>query len=214
MKLIVVGAGGHASVVIDVAHLTGGSFEIVGLVDDAVPVGSRVSGFNVLGTIAEIGRFPHDAVAFAVGDNIARARLFDRLQAAGEHFPTFVHPSATVAASASLGPGTVVLAHAVVAPEAVIEADVIVNTGATIDHHSVVGAHAHIAPGVHIAGGCRVGEGAAIGIGSVIAPDITVGARTMVGAGSVIISDIPADKIAFGTPARVIRDRRPGDSFD
>lgn len=214
MRLIVVGAGGHASVVIDVARQSVQAPEIVGLLDDAVPVGTEVSGLTVLGKTSEIGRFLHDGVALAVGDNTARARIFAELQAAGEHFPTFVHPSASVAPSASVGAGTVVLAHAVLAADSVIGEDVIVNTSATIDHHSVVGAHAHIAPGVHIAGGCRVGEGAAIGIGSVLAPDITVGSRTMVGAGSVVISDLPADKLAFGTPARVIRERSPNDSFD
>jgi sugar O-acyltransferase (sialic acid O-acetyltransferase NeuD family) len=213
MRLIVAGAGGHASVVIDVARLAFPDCELVGLVDDSIPVGARVSGLSVLGPIAALARVPHDAVVLAVGDNTARARIFEGLRAAGETLPLLVHPSAAVASSASLGSGTLVLAHAVINAEAMVDENVIVNTAATIDHHSKIGRHAHIAPGVHLAGGCRVGEGGAIGIGTIIAPAVSIGARTFVGAGSVVLEDLPADVIAYGSPARVIRPRTTSDTF-
>ena len=210
MRLIVVGAGGHASVVIDVARLAIAGCEIVGVLDDAPSRDHEVSGVRVLGATGEIGRFAHDAVAIAIGDNVARAWLFERLRAADENFPTLIHPSATIARSASVGAGTVVLAHAVVNAAAVVAEDVIVNTAATIDHHCLVESHAHLAPGVHLAGLCRVGEGATIGIGAVLAPGVSVGARTMVGAGAVVLEDLPSDVVAFGVPARVVRERGPG----
>jgi len=214
MKLIVIGAGGHASVVLDVVRLAIPDVEIVGLLDDAVPSRTQVLGSKVLGRISDIGRFPHDAVALAVGDNDARARIFEDLRRGGETFPTLVHPSATIAASATLGAGTLVLAHAVVNAAAQVADNVIVNTAATVDHHTVVEAHVHIAPGVHIAGGCRIGERTAIGIGTVVAPGLTIGPRTMVGAGSVVVRDLAADVVAFGTPAAAVRSRAPRDSFD
>jgi acetyltransferase EpsM len=213
MRLIIVGAGGHASVVIDLAKLTFPDCELVGLVDDKIAVGVRVSGAPVLGPIADLTRLPHDVVALAIGDNAARARIFSALRDAGETLPAFVHPSATVAGSASIGSGTIVLAHAVINAEAVVDENVIVNTAATIDHHSRVGRDAHIAPGVHLAGGCRVGEGSALGIGTVVAPAVQIGARTFVGAGSVVLEDLPPDVIAFGSPARVVRRRKPSDAF-
>jgi acetyltransferase EpsM len=213
VRLIVVGAGGHASVVIDAARLALPGCDIVGLVDDAVTVGERVAGSLVLGQLAELDRFPHDAVALAVGDNTARARIFESLREAGERLPTIVHPSAVVAPSATLGAGTVVLANGVINADAVVEDNVIVNTAATIDHHSRIGRHVHIAPGVHLAGGCRVGEGAALGIGTVVGPAVRIGEHTLVGAGSVVLEDLPADVIAYGSPARVIRPRTKSDTF-
>lgn len=52
---------------------------------------------------------------------------------------------------------------------------------------------------VAIGGDCWIGGGA------VICPGVTIGDRCVVGAGSVVTKDIPADSVAVGNPARVVR---------
>lgn len=44
-----------------------------------------------------------------------------------------------------------------------------------------------------------------IGGGAIICPGVTIGARSIIGAGAVVTRDIPADSVAVGNPARVIR---------
>jgi acetyltransferase-like isoleucine patch superfamily enzyme len=44
-----------------------------------------------------------------------------------------------------------------------------------------------------------------IGVGTVILRNVTIGANSIIGAGSVVVKDIPANCIAAGSPARVIR---------
>jgi acetyltransferase-like isoleucine patch superfamily enzyme len=51
----------------------------------------------------------------------------------------------------------------------------------------------------------RIGAGAWIGSGSVVLAD--VGRNSVVGAGSVVTSPVPANVIAAGVPARVLRER-------
>ncbi|MBQ4465078.1 MAG: sugar O-acetyltransferase [Oscillospiraceae bacterium] len=51
----------------------------------------------------------------------------------------------------------------------------------------------------------RIGEGVWIGSGSILLPGVTIGDRAVIGAGSVVTKDVPADMIAVGNPARVIR---------
>lgn len=110
---------------------------------------------------------------------------------------------------------------------------VFINMGAIIlDGGTVtIGDHTLIAPGVHIytAGhpldakdraeweDCKpvkIGERCWIGGHSTICPGVTIGDRCVIGAGSVVVKDIPADSLAVGNPARVIRklnkeDNRP-----
>lgn len=51
----------------------------------------------------------------------------------------------------------------------------------------------------------HIGSNVWIGSGSIILPGVTIGDNAVIGAGSVVTKDIPADMIAVGNPARVIR---------
>lgn len=50
-----------------------------------------------------------------------------------------------------------------------------------------------------------IGENVWIGAHCIILPGVTIGDRVVVGAGSVVTKDIPANSIAVGNPARVIK---------
>ncbi len=52
-----------------------------------------------------------------------------------------------------------------------------------------------------------IGDGAFIGSNSIIVAPITIGNGALTGAGSVVTHDIPAGKVAFGVPARLVRER-------
>ena len=50
-----------------------------------------------------------------------------------------------------------------------------------------------------------IGEEVWLGGGVIVLAGVTIGDRTTVGAGSVVTKDLPADVLAIGSPARVIR---------
>lgn len=52
----------------------------------------------------------------------------------------------------------------------------------------------------------HIGDCVWIGAGSTINPGVTIGENTVIGSGSVVTKDIPANVIAAGNPARVIRE--------
>jgi sugar O-acyltransferase (sialic acid O-acetyltransferase NeuD family) len=197
--VVVVGAGGHAKVVIATLRECGLGVEAV-VDDDPSSVGGSVAGVPVVGTPSAYFERRRPPALIAVGDNRQRRDLALRL--AGARWATVVHPRACVHPSVQLGAGTVVFAGAVVQPDAQLGCHVIVNTAATVDHDVAVGDYVHLAPGAHVAGAARLDEGTMLGIGGVVAPGVTVGPWTTVGAGACVISNLDGHLTAVGVPAR------------
>jgi len=211
VRILIVGAGGHAQVVADILLRMGDvdcPMRPVGYVDDDVGLHGKVLlGLPVLGSLKQIEQFEHDVLILAIGDNAIRRALFERLRSRGERFAAGQHPRATVAPGVSIGQGTVICAGAIVNTQSTIGANVILNTGCTVDHHNRIGDHAHIAPGAHLGGGVVVGEGALVGIGANVIPERTIGAWSVVGAGATVIDDVPGRATVVGVPARVVKSR-------
>jgi maltose O-acetyltransferase len=50
-----------------------------------------------------------------------------------------------------------------------------------------------------------IGDNVWLGGGAIVLPGVTIGENTVVGAGAVVTKDLPADVVAIGNPARVVR---------
>ena len=200
MRLIVVGAGGHASVVIDAARAAGVSD--IAVVDERATI-SHVGSAPVFSSPSQVSGATHFIVA--VGDNAARAAEFDRALAAGLEPHSVIHPTAVVSPEALIGVGVFVGALAVVNPGAVVRANAIVNTAAVVEHDCSIGAHAFIGPRATLCGGCSVGEGALVGAGATMIPLTSVGEGTVVGAGAAVTENFDAGLTVVGVPARAVR---------
>lgn len=56
-----------------------------------------------------------------------------------------------------------------------------------------------------------IGNNVWFGAGAIVLPGITIGDNTVVGAGSVVTHDLPANVVAVGNPAKVLREIGPRD---
>jgi sugar O-acyltransferase (sialic acid O-acetyltransferase NeuD family) len=196
--LLVIGAGGHAKVVIDAARCA--RIEVAGVIGE--PLGRH----DLLGVpIAETpDGIDADGFIVAVGDNAARRELFERFSESGLMPVAVVHPSAIIADGVEIGGGTLVAAGVVVNIDTSVGANAILNTSCTVDHDCVVGDHAHVGPMTGLCGGVSVGEGALIGAGCSIIPLRSVGSWSVVGAGAAVVADVPAGECYAGVPAHPI----------
>lgn len=206
--LVLVGNGGHAKVVLGVARSLG--IRLAGIIaaepaeldglphlggDDAYP--DLLADGTVAGFAFGIG-----SVSRATAER--RARIFDRLAAAGGRAPALVHPTANLAEDIRIGAGSVIGRGAVVAEGVTVGRNVILNTAAVVDHDCIVGDHAHLAPGVVASGGVRIGRGVLVGVGARLVQNITIGDGAVVGAGAVVLADVPAGATVVGVPARIV----------
>jgi len=205
--IIVIGAGGHARVAIEILKASG--HHVIGcLCRDASP--SAALDVPVLGSDSELEQRISAGqchMFVGIGDNATRLSLARRVRASGGVLATAVSGHAVVSESAVVGEGTLVMPGAVVNAGTVLGAAVIVNTNASIDHDCIVRDGVHVAPGVAVAGGVTIGECALLGIGSCVVPGIVIGAHAVVGAGAAVVMDVAAGSTVVGVPARPSRQR-------
>jgi sugar O-acyltransferase (sialic acid O-acetyltransferase NeuD family) len=196
--VMVIGAGGHAKVVI--ATLQESAQNVAAVYDDdPTKWGTCILGIPILGAIDELARRPSCRAIIAVGDNSVRQRIATQLQLT---WISVVHPKAYVHDTVEIGTGVVVCAGAVLQPDAKIGNHAIINTAASVDHDSRIEDFAHIGPGAHLAGNVFVGKGTLLGIGSQVNPGIKIHENVIVGAGAAVITDLSAEAVAIGIPAR------------
>jgi sugar O-acyltransferase (sialic acid O-acetyltransferase NeuD family) len=211
--VIVVGASGHAKVVIDIIERVGRQ-RIVGLVDRE-GTGHRIWDYDVLGTTdalpAIAARMGVSGYVLGVGSNSVRRRVTELMGEEAFEMTLFsaVHPSAVLGREVEIGAGTVVMAGATVNASCRIGRGCVINTGASLDHDGVMEDYSSLAPGAVVGGGCHIGPEAWIGIGATIVQQIRVGARATVGAGSTVLRDVDPDVVVIGTPARIKRNALP-----
>lgn len=204
---VILGAGGHARVVLD-ALLARSRWSRFVVVDrDPSLAGRQVSGVPIVGdddALVHAGDngFTHFIVGVGgIGDNEPRRRLFERGLAAGLDPASVIHPAACLATSSEIGAGTAVLAGAVVNPDAAIGCNVVLNTGCIVEHDARIGDHAQVSPGAVVLGGVSVGRLAYVGAGAVVIQGVRIGHGAVVGAGAVVLSDVPDGARAVGVPA-------------
>lgn len=210
-KVIGLGAGGHARVVIEILRMNS-HHEPSGLLDrDRKLHGTTVLGIPVLGDDELLPVIRDEGVShFFVGlggswDNRPRQRLFELGVKYGLKPVNAIHPKAVISSSAVIGAGVTIMAGAIINAGVKLGLNVIVNTGAIVEHDCIIGNHVHIATGARLASTVKVGVGAHVGVGATIRQCITIGDGAVVGAGAVAVKDVPANKVVVGVPARLFR---------
>ncbi|QDV23488.1 Putative acetyltransferase EpsM [Aureliella helgolandensis] len=203
-KVVVVGAGGHAKVCIELLRSMG---QQVSYCVGASGGPSRCLDVPVLQGDEHLQRMRQRGASrafIAIGVNATRHRLANEVLHLGYELVNAISPHAVVSPSAILGTGVAVMANAVVNADTRIGNVAIINTGATVDHDCVLADAVHVGPRCGIAGGVRIGAFSFLGIGCSVIPDITLGASVKVGAGAVVVGDIPDSVTAVGVPAKAI----------
>lgn len=183
--LILLGAGGHARACIDVIEGQG-RYRIAGLVGAPAEVGTKVLGYPVLGSDADLmqlaQQYQHALVAVGqLRSPQLRSELYRRALALGLAMPAIVSARAHVSPHAQVGSGTIVMHGAVVNAGARVGSNCIINTGAVVEHDAQVGDDCHISTGAILNGGVRVGVGSFVGSGSIVREGLLLGQRCIVG---------------------------------
>lgn len=203
---LVIGAGGHASVVAETLIAGGG--EVIGFVDREP--GTKLLGLPVFSESRDLAGFDRNLIQLAIGiggtrggtPGRLRAGLMERLSRDGWTIADVVHPAAVLSPSARLGKGVQILARAIVQPNTLIGEGTIVNTAAVVEHDTIIGNHCHISIGAILCGNVTAGANSHIGAGACVREGVMIGSDVTIGIGAVVVSDCTNGSVFFGNPAR------------
>ena len=211
--LIVVGAGGFGMEVIWVAEeMNAGNpgdppWELLGYVDDnEEKKGTHIFGYEVLGRPEDAARrFSDREICYhsALGDNLVRRKMAERLDRLGWRAATLIHPSVIRARGVPVGEGSYIGALSILTPQSRIGRHVLINQRVAIGHESIVEDFAQVCSGAQINGGCQIGQGALIGSNASIYQGTAVGENASVGSNSLLVKTVAPGVSVMGVPARV-----------
>jgi len=214
--LILIGAGGFARETIELVRAINReapAWELVGLLDDDPELrGRELLGVPVLGPCESIAEHPRAAVVACVAspqDPLRRLRLVARLGLRPDRFATLIHPRATIAHSATIGPGSVLHANCVLTADVEVGPHVAVMPAVVLTHDDKIEDGVTFGAGAKVSGGVTVEAGAYVGTGALLREHISVGSGAVVGMGAIVTKPVPRGEVWYGSPARRASQSQP-----
>lgn len=200
-KLIIIGASGHGKVVADIA-IKMNKWQSIAFLDDDESIKKSME-LEVIGKTADAFTYKEEADFFvAIGNNITREKIQEKLIEQGLSVVSLTHSSAVIGTDVEIGIGSVVMAGVVINSSSRIGKGCIINTSSSLDHDNMIEDYVHISPGVKLAGTVKVGKGTWLGIGSVVSNNVNICSGCKVGAGAVVVKDITESGTYVGVPVR------------
>ena len=205
-KVIVIGTGNQAEVVIDIINQQN-EYEIIGVTSLSADL-EEFCGYPVLGNDSELKKIEKNnsfKLAMGIGgyrSNHNRKRVFESLKKQGFDFINVIHPHSSISKTARLGEGISVYAGAVINTAATIEDNVILALNSSVGHHSKIGKHSLLSAAASIGANAKVGDESLIAMGARLISGIKIGEKVTVAAGAVVVDSIESDKTVFGIPAK------------
>jgi UDP-perosamine 4-acetyltransferase len=208
MDIVLIGAGGHGRVVLDILRAEK-KYNPVGFLDaDAQLTGQTIDGLPVMGLPNLLPKLKSQKIRGAIvsiGDNHARLSYAKKVLEQGLELVSAIHPMSHVSPLARVGRNLVVAPGAVIGTAAHLGESVIVNTSAVVDHECEIGSGVHICPNAALAGRVHIGHETFVGLGSNVIQCLKIGDHVVIGAGTVVIEDVADGATVVGVPGRVIK---------
>jgi len=205
-KVVIMGAGGHATEVLDAVIQDWDEQDIVFFDNVSEPDPNR----KIFGTFSVVDTL--ETVEFAryfflgVGKERARKVLTEIAVSRGLQHLGVRDPSAKVGAyGVVLAPTVDLMANVTLSSGVSVGKGTLLNRGVNIHHDASIGEGCEIGPDATILGRVSIGDKTFIGSRAVIMPDTTIGQKVVVGAAALVTKDVPDNVTVFGAPANIKR---------
>ncbi|MDA9334066.1 transferase [Actinomycetota bacterium] len=211
-SIFIIGAGGHAKSVAEIALAMG--YDIRAFISQNT-ASQTLLGSKIQLELPQDLDMDEDSIAIGIGANWTREKVWRELS----HdfplsmFPVLAHPSSSIAADTRLGAGSTIHQNASIGTSSSLGIFCTINTAASIDHDCQLGDFASVGPGSHTGGNVTIGDRAALAIGSITRHGIQIGSDSVLGAASYAHKSILENTVNIGIPATLLRTRKPDDPY-
>lgn len=131
-----------------------------------------------------------------------------------------IEPGAIIREQVEIGKNAVIMMGAILNIGAVVGEGTMIDMGAVLGGRATVGKNCHIGAGAVLAGVIEpasatpviVEDNVLIGANAVVIEGVHIGENAVIAAGAVVIEDVPANMVAAGCPARIIKEKDAGTS--
>jgi len=197
--LIILGFGGHARSVADVALSLG--IKSLLFIDKNARDDEKFLGFKVMrelpGALADGW-----SCMPAAGDNQKRFEQVEYIHSLCWPLTTLISKSATISVGVDISLGCFVGHHSHIGPMSRVGAGCIINTGAIVEHECQVGNYVHVSVNASLAGRSELGDLVFVGVGASILDGVSIRNGVQIGAGGVVIHSITDVGCYVGVPVR------------
>lgn len=202
----ILGAGGQARQVLSIARNSKPPLNVRGFIDTHVKECKRLNDLPVIDEMSTSLLDKKQTIMLNGMGRPNRREVIERMVDEGFRFERLIHPAASIGEFVSIGDGTVIQSGVQIMTNVELGNFLLIDLSATVGHDVTIEDYSTVSTGVNLAGGVRIGKGSWIGSGSVIVENVSIGNNTLVGAGSVVTRDIGNNKLAYGIPAKVVRE--------
>src|SRR5690625_3537349 len=215
-KVIIIGGKGTAVVIAEQIKNAILKFnvklEVLGFAFDDESFGDEINGIPILAKTYDVyGEYKNQSDVFFIfslyrSDLIEeRIALRDGYEIPHERYINFIHPLATVAESAEIGIGNIILANTVINPNVKLGNFNTFNSNSLIGHDTKIGNSNFVAGHTVIGSNLTIGNGNFFGLNCSAKNFITIGDYNIIGMAANVLKSGESKKVLVGNPAKELR---------
>ena len=217
-RIFIFGGSNHAKLTIDILEQEG-KYEICGILDSSKPVGEKVSGYQILGSIEELAALNRNQGInkgiIAIGDNYTRLKVAHQItkQLPDFEFVNAIHPSVIIGSRVHIGKGCILAAGVIVNNDCRLGDHCYMAFKSGISHDSTIGNFSSMGPGAITGGNVQIGECTAIALGAKVLNGRKIGSYSVVGSSCLVYDNVDNEVVVIGIPAREVRKREKEEPY-
>lgn len=199
--LVLIGGGGHASVLLDI--LLKQKRKVIAVVSPNNVLQRNIfSGLRHLKRDSDINAFGIDEILLVNGIGLTpgsdlRRKITESYKKLGFKFDTVIADSAEISKYAEIGEGAQILHNSTIQAGVEVGMQCIINSCALVEHDCRIEDFCHVAPNSTLCGQVSIAKDCFIGAGAVVVPSINIGRYAVIGAGVVVNRDVEGATIIY-----------------